>query len=65
MPIMTRYSRKLLYAGLTGAAIAGVLTAGGSYLFHRSTLEEEAVLKSALQHKVTLLEEEKCVSLNC
>lgn len=57
MPIIKRRSKKLLYAGLVGAAFMGVVLAGGFYFIQDQTVKRHAGETQKFQQRIQALEE--------
>lgn len=56
MPIIRRRGRKLLYAGLAGAGVMGVLMAGGFYFVQSGSVKQFAQEKQQYQQRIQALE---------
>lgn len=57
MPIITRRSKKMLYAGLAGAGFMGVVLAGGFYFIQSDNAKRHADETRQYQHRIDVLEE--------
>ncbi|MGG3307647.1 SAF domain-containing protein [Paenibacillus lautus] len=64
MPIIRRRSRKLIFAGLAGAAVTGAVCAGAMMYYVNGYKEQQNVERTKYEQRITELEETQLQQLN-
>ncbi|PCL94893.1 SAF domain-containing protein [Paenibacillus lautus] len=64
MPIIRRRSRKLIFAGLAGAAVTGAVCAGAMLYYVHGSKEERHVERTQYEQRIAELEETQLQQLN-
>ncbi|MEC0306982.1 SAF domain-containing protein [Paenibacillus lautus] len=64
MPIIRRRSRKLIFAGLAGAAVTGAVCAGAMMYYVHGYKEQQSMERTKYEQRITELEETQLQQLN-
>ncbi|RAR45698.1 SAF domain-containing protein [Paenibacillus sp. MDMC362] len=64
MPIIRRRSRKLIFAGLAGAAVTGAVCAGAMMYYVHGHKEQQSIERTKYEQRITELEETQLQQLN-